>query len=62
MERIDRFEMILLYDLSGKSYHITTTVNRSDLLEVDVASLPAGPYYIRVVLEDTSMVVPVIKR
>ncbi len=62
MEHIDRFEMILLYDLSGKSYHITTTVNRSDLLEVDVASLPAGPYYIRVVLEDTSMVVPVIKR
>ena len=54
--------MIVLYDLSGKSYPITTTVNRADLLEVDVAWLPAGPYYIRVVLEDASMVVPVIKR
>jgi hypothetical protein len=62
MEGIAHVEMIVLYDLSGKSYPMTSTVNRADLVEIDVAALPAGPYYIRVVLEDTSMVVPVIKQ
>jgi hypothetical protein len=62
MKDIESYKMILLYDLSGKSYPITSIVSRTDLLEIDMATLPSGPYYIRVVMEDTSMVVPVIKQ
>jgi hypothetical protein len=62
MEGIEQFRMVLLYDLSGKSYPVTPSVSRSDLLEIDMSEVPAGPYFIRVVLEDTATVVTVVKR
>ena len=61
MDHIETYKMIMVYDLSGKSYPVTSIVNRDNMLEIDMSQLPSGPYYIRVVLEDTSAVVPVIK-
>jgi hypothetical protein len=62
LDGIEGYQMIHLYDLSGKSYPVSPSVSRSDLLEIDMSSLPAGPYFIRVVMEDTATVVPVVKK
>ncbi len=62
LQGIENYQMIHLYDLSGKSYPVTPSVSRSDLLEIDLASLPSGPYFIRVVMEDSAMVVPIVKK
>ena len=62
MEGIEQYEMIQVFDLSGKSFPVTSIVSRTDMLEIDMSELASGPYYIRVVLEDTSKVVTVIKQ
>jgi hypothetical protein len=62
LQGIENYKMIQLYDLSGKSYPVTPSVSRSNLLEIDLTSLPGGPYFIRVVMEDSSLVVPVVKK
>jgi hypothetical protein len=59
---IEKYRMIDLYDLSGKSCAVNPSASRSDLLEIDMSSLPGGPYFIRVVMEDAAMVVPIIKK
>ena len=62
MKDIQDYEMIMLLDLTGKAHPITSIKKRSDRLEIEMSELAPGPYFFRVVLEDTSRVIQVIKQ
>jgi hypothetical protein len=62
MKGIENYQMITIYDLAGNSYPIESIEKRSHLLEIDMAELSSGAYFIRIVMEDDSRVVTVIKQ
>jgi hypothetical protein len=62
MKDIEHYKMLMLYDFAGRSIPITSIVKRSDNLEVDMAQLPAGYYIFKIVMEDSSRVVQIIKK
>ena len=62
MKNIERYEMIHIYNQTGISYPVSSIVKRSDLIEIDVSKLSPGAYFIRIVLEDRSKVIPIIKK
>ncbi len=43
-------------------HSITSIDKRSDKLEIDMAQLPAGYYFIKIVMEDFSRIIQVIKQ
>ena len=59
---IEHYQMIVLYDLAGRSHPLTSIDKRSDQLEIDMGHLSSGNYFLRIVLEDSSQVVPIIKQ
>ena len=61
MKDIENYKMIQLYDFSGRSHPITSIDKRNDNLEIDMTRLPAGSYFIRIIMEDTARVVRIIK-
>ncbi len=61
MKDIQDYKMIMLLDVTGRAYPITNIKTRSDRMEIDMTNLPSGPYFIRVVMEDTTRVIQVIK-
>ena len=62
MKGIENYKAILLYDMAGTMYPIESIEKRSHLLEIDMAELSSGAYFIRIVMEDDSRVVTVIKQ
>ena len=62
MKDIEKYKMILLYDFTGRSHSITSIDKRTDQLEIDMAQLAPGHYFIRIEMEDTTRVVPIIKQ
>ena len=61
MKNIEHYKMIVLYDMAGKALPITSIKKRSDRLEIDLSQLPAGPYFMRVVMDENAMAIPLIK-
>ena len=61
MKDIENYKMIQLYDITGRLFPITSIDKRTDNLEIDMAQLSAGNYFIRIIMEDTSRVVQIIK-
>ncbi len=59
---IENYTAIMLYDMVGNVYHIESIEKRSNLLEIDMAELSSGAYFIRIVMDDDSKVVTVIKQ
>jgi hypothetical protein len=62
MQGIEQYKMITIYDLAGRSYPVTSIEKRADYLEIDMAQMPSGQYFIRIVMEDSARVVTVIKQ
>ena len=62
MKGIENYKAIKLYDFAGRMFPITSIDKRTDNLEIDMAALPGGHYFITVVMEDTSRVVQLIKK
>ena len=62
MKDIENYKMIQLYDFAGRSFPITSIDKRTDHLEIDMAQLSAGHYFIRIVMEDSSGLVQIIKK
>ena len=61
MKDIEKYKMLMLLDVTGRAHPITSIKTRSDRLEIDMSHLAAGPYFFRVIMEDTTRVIPVIK-
>lgn len=62
MKDIQDYKMIILLDVTGRACQISNIKTRSDRMEIDMTSLPSGPYFIRVVMEDKTNVIRVIKQ
>jgi hypothetical protein len=62
MKDIENYKMIQLFDYAGRSYPISSIDRRTDHLEIDMEQLSAGNYFIRVIMEDSSRVVQIIKK
>jgi hypothetical protein len=62
LDGIENHEMIVLYDLTGKSHAIKSIMKRTNLLEIDMTEMASGPYFIRIIMEDSSISVPIIKQ
>jgi hypothetical protein len=62
MRDIENYKLIQLYDFAGRSFPIASIDKRTDHLEIDMEQLAAGHYFIRVVMEDSSRVVQIIKQ
>jgi len=62
MKDIENYKMIQLYDFAGRSFPINSIVKRTDNLEIDMAQLSAGHYFIRIVMEESARVVQIVKQ
>jgi hypothetical protein len=62
MKEIENYKMVQLFDFAGRSFPVTSINKRTDHLEIEMAQLPAGHYFIRIVMEDSSRVVQIIKQ
>ncbi|MEA3461142.1 MAG: T9SS type A sorting domain-containing protein, partial [Bacteroidota bacterium] len=62
MKDIENYKLIQLYDFTGRSFPITSIDKRTDNLEIDMAELSSGNYFIRIVMEDSARVVQIIKK
>ena len=62
MKDIEHYKMIVLYDFAGRSHPITSIDKRSDRLEIEMIHLSPGHYFIRIEMEDSTQVVPIIKQ
>jgi hypothetical protein len=62
MKGIEAYELIQVYDQSGKSQTVTITVKNEDMVEIDMSALSRGTYFIRVAFKLNSRVFTVIKR
>lgn len=62
MKDIEHYKMIVLYDFAGRSHPVTSVDKRSDQLEIDMVHLSPGHYFIRIEMEDSTRVVPIIKQ
>ena len=61
MKDLGNYKQIVLLDMTGRVHPITSIKTRSDRMEIDMSNLAAGPYFFRVIMEDSIKVVPVIK-
>jgi len=61
MKDIEHYNRIVLYDFAGRSVPLISIDQRSDHLEIDMGHLPPGHYYIRLEMEQTTRVIPIIK-
>jgi hypothetical protein len=61
MEDIEHYKMIMIYDIAGKPHPVTSIEERRNNLEIDMAQLSAGYYFIKILMEDEIKVVQVIK-
>jgi hypothetical protein len=62
MKDIGEYEMVQIYDLSGKSQPVSPLVIGKNILEIDMSRLSSGHYFIRVIMKDESRVVQIIKK
>ncbi len=63
LKDIENYKLIQLYDFTGKSHQIRSIDKQINLLEIDLAQLLSGTYFIRVIMEDdSSRVVQIIKK
>jgi len=62
MKDIEKYKLIILYDFAGRSHPLTSIDKGPDQLELDMGHLASGHYFIRIEMEDTMKVVPVIKQ
>ena len=62
MKDIENYKRIMLYDFAGRSIPLTSIDQRSDQLEIDMGFLQAGHYYIRLEMDDSLQVIPIIKQ
>jgi hypothetical protein len=62
MKDIEHYKTITMYDMTGRQHHITSIDKRADNLEIDMAQLPAGYYIFKIVMEDSTRVVQIIKK
>ncbi|TFH20590.1 MAG: T9SS type A sorting domain-containing protein [Bacteroidia bacterium] len=62
MKDIEYYKMIILYDFAGRSHPLMSIDKGPDQLEIDMGHLASGYYFIRIEMEDSTRVVPVIKQ
>jgi hypothetical protein len=62
MKDIEHYKMILFYDFAGRLHPITSITKHTDNLEIDMAQLSAGYYFIKIIMDDTARIIPVIKQ
>ena len=62
MKDIEHYKVIMMYDMTGRQHHITSIDKRADNLEIDMAQLQAGYYIFKIVMEDSTRVVQIIKK
>ena len=63
LKDIENYKLIQLYDFTGKSHQIRSIDKQINLLEIEMAHLSSGSYFIRVIMEDdSSRVVQIIKK
>ncbi len=63
LKNIENYKLIQLYDFTGKSHQIRSIDKQINLLEIDLAHLSSGSYFIRVIMDDdSSRVVQLIKK
>jgi len=61
MKDIEKYKSLMLLDITGKAHPVTSIKKRSDKLEIDLSNMPSGPYFFRVVMEDSIELIQVIK-
>ena len=62
MKGIEDYQNIQVNDLTGRYYPVKFERAGSDVMEVDLSDLPRGQYIIRVILEEQTQVVQVIRQ
>ena len=62
MKDIENYQLINLFDLSGRVHPLTSIDKRTNKLEIDMAHLPGGHYILSIVMEDSARVVQLIKK
>ncbi|HER08044.1 MAG TPA: T9SS type A sorting domain-containing protein, partial [Bacteroides sp.] len=62
MKAIEKFRMVIVYDLAGRIHPVKSIEKGPDRLELDLSGLPSGPYFIKIVMEDTLQIVQVIRK
>ncbi|MBK7134380.1 MAG: T9SS type A sorting domain-containing protein [Bacteroidales bacterium] len=62
MKGIENYDLISVFDYSGKSQQVTHTLRNQDMLEIDMSALSSGTYFIKVVINYNSRTFTVIKR
>ncbi len=63
LKDIENYKLIQLYDFTGKSHQIRSIDKQINLLEIEMAHLSSGSYFIRVIMDDdSSRVVQIIKK
>ena len=62
MKDVEDYKMIILYDFAGRSHPLTSIEKGPNQLELEMGHLASGHYFIRIEMEDTMKVVPVIKQ
>jgi hypothetical protein len=61
MTGIEDYELVQVFDQTWKSYPVSRLVTRSGRLEIDLTQLSSGYYFIRIIMKESTEVVPVIK-
>jgi len=62
MKGIEAYEMIRIYDYSGKSQPVKSMIVNQDLIEIDMSALSPGTYFINVQIKYNSRKFTVIKQ
>ena len=62
LKGIESYDVIEVYNYSGKSQPVTIAIRNQDLVEIDMTSLSKGTYFIKVVINYTSRTFTVIKK
>jgi len=61
MKDIEHYKMLMLLDMTGRAHPITSIKTRSDRLEIDLSGLGAGTYFFKLMMEDATRVIQLIK-
>jgi hypothetical protein len=62
MKGIEAYEIIRVYDYSGRSQPFKSTIVNQDVVEIDMSSLSPGTYFINVQIKYNSRIFTVIKQ
>jgi hypothetical protein len=61
MKDIEQYKNISLFDITGKPHPISSIETRRDKLEIDLAQVPSGYYFIKILMAESAKIVQIIK-